>query len=100
MQPDLFSYVPPVILGDRMGETYEPKRDRARLNSQAQEVFRFMSDNCWHSLREISEATKWPEASISARLRDFRSPKFGSFTVERRHLSKGLHQYRVLNQAT
>lgn len=94
-QPSLFDYVPPVILGDRSGSTYDRARDLNRLNGQAKDVFLFMQDHCWHTLREISEATKWPEASISARLRDFRAEKFGGFKVERRHLSKGLHQYRL-----
>lgn len=95
MQTDLFSWVPPEILGDRSGVTYEPQRDRKRLNKQAIAVFQFMQDHEWHSLKDISEATGAPEASASARLRDFRSEKFGGFTVDRRHISKGLFQYRL-----
>lgn len=97
-QLELLKWTPPQILGDRSGITYEPKRDRKRLNKQAIAVFQFMSDHEWHSLRDISEATGAPEASASARLRDFRSEKFGGFNVERRHLSKGLWQYRMLGQ--
>jgi hypothetical protein len=96
MQPDLFSYVPPIIFGSRDGATFEPKRDGPRLNAQAQDVFNFMADNCWHTLREIAEKTRHPEASVSARLRDFRKPKFGGFTVERRSIGNGLFQYRLL----
>jgi hypothetical protein len=95
VQPDLFSYIPPVILGDRDGESFSRERDGARLNKQAQDVFNFMSLGRWSTLREISKATGHPEASVSARLRDLRKPKFGGFTVERRALSKGLWQYRM-----
>lgn len=94
-QLELLKWAPPVILGDRSGETYEPKRDRKRLNAQATAVYEFMKDGQWHTLAEISNATGAPEASASARLRDLRSPKLGNFNVERRYLSKGLHQYRM-----
>lgn len=100
IQPSLFDYVPPVILGDRDGQTFNRKRDGARLNKQAQDVFNFMADGQWHTLREISEATGHPEASISARIRDFKKPKFGSFNTERRHISKGLWQYRLFSIPT
>lgn len=95
IQPSLFDFVPPVILGDRDGQTFDRKRDGARLNKQVQDVFNFMSDGRWHTLHDISNKTGHPEASVSARLRDLRKPKFGSFTVERRALSKGLWQYRM-----
>jgi len=43
-----------------------------------------MRDGEWRTLGEISEATGHPEASVSARLRDFRKPRFGGHTVNRR----------------
>lgn len=92
IQPDLLEWVPPAVLGPRDGETFDAKRDGARLNNQAADVYTLMKDGNWRSLRQISEATGHPEASISARLRDFR--KIG-YTVERRFLSKGLWQYSV-----
>jgi hypothetical protein len=46
--------------------------DGARLGDQAQRVFGAMSDGMWHTLAELSQRTGDPEASISARLRDFR----------------------------
>ena len=57
---------------DRGGETYDPVLDRDRLNRQARAVFDCIRGGGWWTLREISEATGEPEASISARLRDFR----------------------------
>ena len=96
MQPDLWSWTPPVIKGDRDGETFSSGRDLARLNDQARDVYEVMKDGEWRSLSAIAAHTGHPEASISARLRDLRKPKFGSFTVERRYIEKGLYHYRVL----
>lgn len=94
-QLELLAWTPPVILGDRDGVSFDRKRDGARLNKQAQEVFNVMADGRWHTLSDISGKTNHPEASVSARLRDLRKPKFGGFTVERQALSKGLWQYRM-----
>lgn len=90
---DLFSWVPPAIHRDRDGETFDRKRDGARLNKQATDVFNLMRDGEWRGLRDIAAVTDHPEASVSARLRDLR--KVG-YTVERRNLGGGLWQYRVI----
>lgn len=96
MQLDLLSYVPPRICGDRDGETFSRGRDGTRLNAQAQDVFGLMQDGHWRTLAEISAITGHPEASVSARLRDLRKPHLGGFTVDRRHISKGVWAYRVI----
>lgn len=96
IQPDLLSWVPPAILGQRDGETFDAKRDGKRLNAQAADVFRLMRDGKWRTLAEIAAATDHPEASVSARLRDFRKASSGGMTVERRYISKGLWKYWVL----
>jgi len=96
MQPSLLDWTPPrSIMGDRDGETYVRSRDLKRLNAQAQDVWDFMIDGKWHGLREISEVTGHPEASVSARLRDFRKPCFGGHEVQRRCISKGFFQYML-----
>jgi hypothetical protein len=89
---DLFSQLD----GPRDGETFDPYRDEERLNKQARAVFTLVRDERWRTLKEISDRTGCPEASVSARLRDFRKPKFGGLTVEKRHVSDGLWEYRVL----
>jgi len=78
------------------GETYEPTFDAERLGAQAKSVFKLMKDQRWRTLKEIARATQCPEASVSARLRDFRKPKFGSNVVERRNRSAGTHEYRLI----
>lgn len=77
------------------GATYEPEFDRSRLNAQQRRVFDVMLDGRWRALNEISAVTSDPEASVSARLRDFR--KFG-FTVDRQRrgeATRGLFEYRL-----
>jgi hypothetical protein len=74
--------------GDRDGSTYNPDLDRRPLNEQAQRVWNAMSDGEWHTLAEIAEATGDPEASVSARFRDFRKVKFGSHAVPKQRIGR------------
>lgn len=96
MQLDLLSYVPPAILGDRDGQTFDRARDGVRLNAQAQAVFSYMSHGQWRTLADISAATGAPEASVSARLRDLKKPHLGGYTIEKRYIANGLWQYRLV----
>lgn len=80
----------------RDGRTYVHERDGARLSKQHNRVLAFMRDGGWHTLSEIAEATNDPEASVSARLRDLRKPRFGSYVVEHRYVRRGLFEYRIL----
>lgn len=84
--------------GFRHGETYDVRVDYGRLNAQARRVYDVMADHAWRSLREIAEATGDPEASVSARLRDFRKPEFGAMLVERRRRAgSATWEYRTPN---
>jgi len=81
------------------GSTYDPEEDESRLTSQLLSVWNLMKDQQWRTLDEIGTAISSPPASISARLRDLRKPKFGSYVVERRARgvrSAGLFEYRLL----
>jgi hypothetical protein len=89
-------YVP-----DFDGETIDQERDKPRLFPQLQRVGGAMKDGHWRTLQQVSVVTGDPEASVSARLRDLRKPKFGGHQVERRYVSDGLHEYKLtLNQQT
>src|SRR3990167_7349824 len=81
--------------GPRGGQTYDETRDGSRLNHQAQLVWSAMTDHRWHTLAEIAAATGCPEASVSARLRDFRKPTFGGHQVLRRRRGESLFEYRI-----
>jgi hypothetical protein len=80
------------------GETYDPCHDQVRLSRQADAVFRIMSDGAWRTLEEIAEMVNVPTQSVSARLRDFRKPRFGGHNVKRRRRgdpSSGSFEYKL-----
>jgi hypothetical protein len=82
------------------GDTYEPEHDSVRLGGLLARVEAFMRDGAWRTLPEIVASCGGTEASVSARLRDLRKPKFGRHTVERRRhpdlaMSAGVFQYRL-----
>ncbi len=74
--------------GDRDGTTYDPELDRRPLNEQAQRVWDVMADGEWHFLSDVAAETGDPEASVSARFRDFRKPKFGGHSVEKKRVGR------------
>jgi hypothetical protein len=84
------------------GETFDPERDGERLSRQLHEVRMFMLSRKgqWFSLCEISGALGFPEASISARLRDLRKKKFGRWAVEarRRDGLRATWEYRLTGE--
>jgi DNA-binding HxlR family transcriptional regulator len=89
----------PILSPERAfdGQTYRPEQDFSRLTSQMQKVFDLMQDGSWRTIPEIVETI--PNAtpqSISARLRDLRKEKYGSHTVEREHVGRGLYAYRLV----
>lgn len=80
----------------RDGKTYDHNRDGTRLHAQHNRVLARLRDGEWWTLKRLAQATGDPEASISARIRDLRKPKFGNHVVERRYVAKGLWQYRLV----
>lgn len=72
------------------GDTYVEDLDQDRLSSQLERVFEYMSNVIGHAtLFEIIKTTGGTTASVSARLRDFRKPKFGGHIVNRRRRGSG-----------
>lgn len=87
----LLDWTPPEV----KGETFDKKLDGPRLNKQSKLVFDLMIDGRWRTLGEISAETKAPEASVSARLREFRKK---GLTVAKRRLGEegnGHYVYQV-----
>lgn len=81
------------------GVTYEAEHDRKRLTGLALRVFTLMSDGSWRTLSQIRDVVGGSEAGISARLRDFRKPRFGGHTVERERQENpawGLYRYQLI----
>ena len=86
------------------GSTFEPEHDAMRLSRQHRLVWKtMMNAHKWLTLEEIYRVTNEMPQSVSARLRDFRKPRFGSHIVERRRrddAAKGIFEYRLIINET
>jgi hypothetical protein len=77
--------------------------DEKRLTKQRDAVLKLMLSGNWLTLSELSQllereyGRKFPEASVSARLRDLRKRRYGSYRVDHRRRvdSGGWWEYRV-----
>jgi hypothetical protein len=94
---------PPHLYFD--GITYEAEFDEHRLGIQHHAVWRVIQDGEWRIPEEVIATIvvhggrQYATAAITARIRDFRKPRFGGWTVERRARGDrhhGLFEYRVL----
>lgn len=97
----LFDHAPPaVIRGDRDGETFDRTRDLDRLDNAMGRIFNLMKDGRWYTLAELATAGECSEACASARFRDLSKDKFrgpeANWKTDKRHLSRGVWQYRLL----
>jgi len=77
------------------GPTFNEARDTERLSAQWRSVYDALADGDWHTLADLSHKAGAPEASVSARIRDLRKPKFGGHVIVRRYVRRGLHEYRL-----
>ena len=77
------------------GPDVEPQ-DVERLTGQLERVYSLMRDHQWHTLGELSRKANGSEAGVSARIRDLRKERFGAYVIERRRVSGGLWEYRML----
>lgn len=89
---------PPVIMGDRDGETFSRDRDLDRLDSAMGRIYSRMKDRNWYTLAELASAGECSEASASARIRDLRKKKFGGFYVDKANCGDGLWKYRFTGE--
>ena len=80
------------------GADYHVERDQARLSTQLERVKDAMIDGQWRSLDQIADLAQAPQTSVSAQLRNLRKPEFGSWLVDRRHIDRGLYEYRLRAQ--
>lgn len=80
------------------GATFDEKQDSQRLGKLLAAVRQVMADGAWRTLAELQAAAGGSEASVSARLRDLRKPRFGNHWVERRRRGeekRGLWEYKL-----
>lgn len=81
------------------GSDYNHEEDAERLYIQHVRIRELMRDGKWRTLKQISDTTKDPEASVSAQLRHLRKIRFGGFVIEKRcrgYRKNGLFEYRML----
>lgn len=85
------------INGPRDGDTFDSGEDESRLNIQMNRTWAVMSDYQWHPSPELEQLVGDSWASVSARVRDLRKPKFGGHRVESRRVpgGNGLWEYRL-----
>lgn len=81
------------------GSDYVPKLDKKRLSNQLHDIKELMSDGKWRTLSEIDKHFdgRYPQASLSANLRNLRKSPF-NLTVEKRRTQgekSGLFEYRI-----
>ena len=71
--------------------------DVRRLTRQLDRVKAVMLDGQWHTLAGLMRDAGGSEAGVSARLRDLRKRRNGSYVVERRRVAgaDGLCKYRI-----
>jgi len=78
------------------GDTIEPEADNLRLKTLQERVFAIMSSGDWYTLSTLAARTGGAEASVSARLRDLRKPRWGEHTVVRDRYGDGIYRYRLI----
>ena len=78
------------------GSDYNYDEDNQRLSNQYWDLYNLMRDGKRRTLNRIAIITGHPPASISAQLRHMRKVRFGSNTVNKHHLGKGLYEYELI----
>lgn len=78
------------------GADYQPKRDDERLRGQLLRIYEAIKGGQWMTLAKIEALTGDPQPSISAQMRHLRKQRFGSHTIEKRYVSHGLYEYRLV----
>jgi len=61
-----------ITLGKQHHDAVDPILDAPRLKNQYERIMEFLSDNAWHTLFEISQATGAPHGSVGSQIRNAR----------------------------
>lgn len=72
------------LRASRFSGCIDPLKDCDPLTSQIAKIYHLMKDQNWRTLQEIEEATGYPQASVSAQLRNLRKGDYGWQTVNKR----------------
>lgn len=77
------------------GDTFDARKDGARLTGQLKRVRDLMSDGAWRCQAKIACGALVPLSTVGSRIRDLRKAKFGLYTVNTRRLTNGLWEYQL-----
>lgn len=97
-QPTLFDMPVEFSKATFNGSDYVPKFDDTRLRGQIKDIYELMKDGKFRTLREISDLTGHPEASVSAQIRHLKKARHGSHVVNKQprgEREKGLWEYQL-----
>ena len=83
------------MMTSTFGPAYVEERDGERIALQMDAIYQYLSQQRWLTLSEIEDALGYPQASISAQLRNLRKPRFGGHRVIKRYVSNGLWAYQL-----
>ena len=81
------------------GTDYDEQRDRPRLDTAQRRVeyaaTRWDRNGGWFTHDALATFLRLREGTVERLVRYLRDPQHGGYTVEKRHVSGGLHEYRV-----
>jgi hypothetical protein len=79
------------------GSTFDHKRDAADFRCQLDRTRGIMLGGGWHTLEYLASEVGCSEATVSARLRDLRKPRYGAYNIEKRVKvgTKRVYEYRM-----
>jgi predicted transcriptional regulator len=89
--------------GEFNGHAFVPSFDENRLTGQMRGIHGLMKDRNWRTLSEIENYTGYPQASISASLRNFRKDSWGKNIVNKQRRGNpahGLFEYQLIMNLT
>lgn len=66
------------------------------LKGSHQKIYDAMKDGKWITLETLAKKVGMTGSGASACMRNLRMPKFGSYTVERKHIKGTLYKYRLV----
>lgn len=79
------------------GAAFNQELDGKRLTKQIYRIFDLMKGGKYFTLREIEDLTGYPQASISAQIRNLSKPRFGSHPHhKRRRDGGGTWEYKLI----
>jgi hypothetical protein len=80
------------------GVTISPQVDDGRLTILQGRVYSYLRSHDWVTLRQLSEACRGTETSVSARIRDLRKPRWGEHEIQACHASgDGVWRYKMIS---